>query len=59
MIAEVRPAELRYYLGQAHYRSEIDYSADALAEAATAYRRIEGFVTRAAELHATEGAAPD
>jgi cysteinyl-tRNA synthetase len=50
MIKTVRPVELRYYLGQAHYRSEIDYSAAALAEAATAYRRIEGFVTRAAEM---------
>jgi cysteinyl-tRNA synthetase len=49
MITQIRPAELRYYLGQAHYRSEIDYSPDALAEAVAAYRRIEGFVTRAAE----------
>jgi cysteinyl-tRNA synthetase len=49
MITEVRPAELRYYLGQAHYRSEIEYSPDALAEAAAAYRRIGGFVIRAAE----------
>ena len=50
MVATVRPVELRYYLGQAHYRSEIDYSPESLTEAATAYRRIEGFVTRAAEL---------
>jgi cysteinyl-tRNA synthetase len=42
--------ELRYYLGQVHYRSEIDYSPEALGEAATAYRRIEGFVTRAMQL---------
>jgi len=42
--------ELRYYLGQAHYRSGIEYSPAALDEAVTAYRRIEGFVTRAAEL---------
>jgi cysteinyl-tRNA synthetase len=49
MIKQVRPAELRYYLGQAHYRSEMEYSPDALAEAVAAYRRIEGFVTRAAE----------
>jgi cysteinyl-tRNA synthetase len=49
MITRVRPAELRYYLGQAHYRSEIQYSPEALAEATAAYRRIEGFVTRAAE----------
>jgi cysteinyl-tRNA synthetase len=50
MITEVRPAELRYYLGAPHYRSVIDYSPAALAEAAAGYRRIEGFVTRAAEL---------
>jgi cysteinyl-tRNA synthetase len=48
MVTKVRPVELRYYLGQAHYRSGIEYSAEALAEAAAAYRRIEGFVTRAA-----------
>jgi cysteinyl-tRNA synthetase len=59
MISRVRPVELRYYLGQAHYRSDFDYSAEALAEAVTAYRRLEGFVIRAAELIATEGAAPD
>jgi cysteinyl-tRNA synthetase len=58
MVTQVRPAELRYYLGSAHYRSEIDYSPEALAEAVTAYRRIEGFVTRAAELVTTETAAP-
>ena len=43
----VRPQELRYYLGQAHYRSTIDYSPDALEDAAAAYQRIERFVTRA------------
>jgi cysteinyl-tRNA synthetase len=57
MITEVRPAELRYYLGQAHYRSELDYSPEALAEAAAAYRRIEGFVTRAAEAGHSGGTA--
>ena len=56
MITQVRPAELRYYLGQAHYRSEMEYSPDALAEAAAAYRRIEGFVTRAAEAGPAGGA---
>jgi cysteinyl-tRNA synthetase len=54
MILTARPADLRYYLGQAHYRSEIDYTPEALAEAVTAYRRIEGFVTRAAELVTAE-----
>jgi len=59
MITRVRPVELRYYLGQAHYRSEVDYSEAALAEAATAYRRLEGFVTRSAELLAGDGATSD
>ncbi|HEY3687589.1 MAG TPA: cysteine--tRNA ligase [Streptosporangiaceae bacterium] len=49
MVHRVRPVELRYYLGQAHYRSVVDYSEEALEEAAAAYRRIEGFVTRARE----------
>ncbi|SDT75568.1 cysteine--tRNA ligase [Actinoplanes derwentensis] len=48
--AGVRPVELRYYLGSAHYRSRIDYTDEALKEAAVAYRRIEGFVHRAAEV---------
>jgi cysteinyl-tRNA synthetase len=46
----VRPVELRYYLSAPHYRSVIDYSDEALHEAAAAYRRLEGFVLRAAEL---------
>jgi cysteinyl-tRNA synthetase len=50
MVNQVRPVELRYYLGQAHYRSSIEYSPEALDESVAAYRRIEGFVTRAAEL---------
>ncbi len=50
MLEKVRPVELRYYLGQAHYRSTIDYSDEALQEAAVAYQRIEGFLTRAVEV---------
>jgi cysteinyl-tRNA synthetase len=56
MVTRVRPVELRYYLGQAHYRSAMEYSPEALAEAVAAYRGIEGFVLRASEL---AGAAPD
>ena len=44
-----RPVELRYYLGSAHYRSIMEYSPDALLEAATAYRRIETFLQRSAD----------
>jgi cysteinyl-tRNA synthetase len=45
----IRPAELRFYVAGPMYRSLIDYSETALREAAVAYQRIEGFVTRAVE----------
>ena len=47
MLEDVRPVELRYYLGSAHYRSVLEYSPEALQEAAAGYRRIEEFVKRA------------
>src|SRR5215469_1906822 len=47
LLSRVRPQELRYYLAQAHYRSALEYSPEALEEAAAAYQRIERFVTRA------------
>ena len=49
VVKRVRPVELRYYLGSAHYRSMLEFSDEALAEAAAGYRRIEGFVRRAEE----------
>ncbi|MBY6349345.1 cysteine--tRNA ligase [Rhodococcoides corynebacterioides] len=49
MLESVRPQELRYYLGSAHYRSMLEYSFEALQEAASAYRSVEAFVTRTAE----------
>ncbi|WP_019632796.1 cysteine--tRNA ligase [Actinomadura atramentaria] len=45
-----RPVEVRYYLASAHYRSLLDFTPAALGEAVSAYQRIEGFVTRAAEV---------
>jgi cysteinyl-tRNA synthetase len=50
VLTRVRPAELRYYLVQAHYRSMLQFSEEALDEAAAAYQRIERFVLRAAEV---------
>jgi cysteinyl-tRNA synthetase len=47
VLSKVRPQELRYYLGQAHYRSFLEFSDEALEEAAAAYQRIERFVNRA------------
>jgi cysteinyl-tRNA synthetase len=46
----VRGVELRWYLGSAHYRSMLEYSPEALQEAATNFKRIENFLNRAAEL---------
>ena len=53
VVERVRPVELRYYLGAPHYRSMLDWSEDALAEADAAYSRLEGFVERATELVGT------
>ncbi|SDX10160.1 cysteinyl-tRNA synthetase [Amycolatopsis xylanica] len=47
MLAKYRAPELRYYLIQPHYRSNIEYSDGALSEAATGYRRVEQFLRRA------------
>ena len=53
VVKRFRPVELRYYLVAPHYRSVVEFSDDALAESAAAYRRLEGFVTRATELTGT------
>jgi cysteinyl-tRNA synthetase len=50
VLTRVRAAELRYYLVQAHYRSMLEFSEEALEEAVAAYQRIERFVLRAAEV---------
>jgi cysteinyl-tRNA synthetase len=50
LLGKARPAEVRYYLASAHYRSLMDYTDSALAEAVSAYQRIEGFAVRAAEV---------
>ena len=50
LLKTVRGIELRWYLGSAHYRSMLEFSHEALSESATAFRRIEGFLTRATEI---------
>ncbi len=42
-----RPIALRYYLISVHYRSSIEYSREALDDAAKAFERIESFLLRA------------
>jgi len=54
LLKTVRGIELRWYLSSAHYRSMLEFSHEALAESATAFRRIEGFLTRATEILGTE-----
>jgi cysteinyl-tRNA synthetase len=50
ILKSVRGIELRWYLGGAHYRSMLEYSPEALQEAATNFRRIENFLNRATEV---------
>jgi len=50
LLKNVRGIELRWYLGSAHYRSMLEFSHEALAESATAFRRIESFLQRSVEI---------
>jgi cysteinyl-tRNA synthetase len=52
-------AALRYALATPHYRSNIEIGDESLAEATTAYERVEGFVTRAVEAAGDTVAAAD
>ena len=49
VLERVRPIELRYYMVAAHYRSHVAFSFEALDEASVGFRRIEHFLSRAAE----------
>ncbi|BDZ55695.1 cysteine--tRNA ligase [Agromyces marinus] len=46
LTALASPLAVRYLLGQAHYRSTLDYSPDSLAEAEAAVDRIRTFLNR-------------
>ena len=50
VVKRVRPIDLRYYLVASHYRSIVEFSFEALEEAAAAFQRIEGFVRRGHEV---------
>ncbi|NDK33253.1 cysteine--tRNA ligase [Nesterenkonia haasae] len=47
MLAAARPKAVRYFLGQAHYRSQLVYKPGSLQEAEAALERIEHFLDRA------------
>jgi cysteinyl-tRNA synthetase len=48
VLRRTRPIALRYYLGAAHYRSNIEYHEGSLREAEAAVERIESFLRRGA-----------
>ncbi len=47
VLQRVRGIELRFYMVSAHYRSHVEFSFEALDEAAAGFRRIENFLDRA------------
>jgi cysteinyl-tRNA synthetase len=47
VLADYRGIELRFYLVAAHYRSHVEFSFEALEEAAVGFRRIENFLKNA------------
>jgi cysteinyl-tRNA synthetase len=63
VLKRVRGIELRYYMISAHYRSHVEFSFEALDEAAKSFRRIESFLDRvAAPVHpsaTTRAQVPD
>jgi cysteinyl-tRNA synthetase len=46
VLKRVRGIELRYYMVAAHYRSHVEFSFEALDDAAAAFRRVESFLDR-------------
>jgi cysteinyl-tRNA synthetase len=50
VLQRTRPIDLRFYMVAAHYRSTVEFSFEALDEAAAGFQRIEHFLARAAEV---------
>jgi cysteinyl-tRNA synthetase len=59
LLEQVRPVVLRYAMAAPHYRSVLAWSDEGLAEAATAYARIETFIRNATEAVAGVDATAD
>jgi cysteinyl-tRNA synthetase len=54
VLQSYRGIELRFYLLMAHYRSHVEFSFEALEEAAVGFRRIEHFLDRAPAAEAAD-----
>ena len=50
VLERTRAIDLRFYVVSAHYRSHVEFSFEALDEAATAFGRLEHFLVRAADV---------
>ncbi len=50
VLARTRAIDLRFYIVAAHYRSHVEFSFEALDEAATAFQRLEHFLARAVDV---------
>ncbi|WP_237221554.1 cysteine--tRNA ligase [Rothia nasimurium] len=59
MLEAARPLVVRYYLGQAHYRSVLDYHPTSLEEARVAVERIEAFLSATRDYHREDAAVPE
>jgi len=59
VLESYRGIDLRFYLVSAHYRSHVEFSFEALAEAAAGFARIESFLERATGADATSGDAAE
>jgi len=63
VLQRFRAIELRYYLVFSHYRSHVEFSEEALTEAAAAFGRIENYLSRVASVAgdpvSSDGALPD
>ncbi len=57
VLERVRGIELRFYVVSAHYRSHVEFSFEALEEAASGFRRIESFLARVGD-PAPDGSLP-
>lgn len=58
MLEQARPLVIRYYLGQAHYRSVLDYRPTSLEEAKVAVERVEAFLGQTLALHREDAQVP-
>ena len=55
VLERVRAIDLRYYMVAAHYRSHVEFSFQALEEAAAGFARIEAFLSGRPRSRAVEG----